>query len=76
MGEDILLGAWETAWDVVFESWVWLACEAAKGSNGRKEACTVDGRGGRLQACENAAGEIEISDKENQSWSFGPFLCI
>ena len=46
MVDDILLGAWEAAWDVVFGSWVLLACEAAKGSNERKEACTVDGRGG------------------------------
>jgi hypothetical protein len=46
MVDDILLGAWEAAWDVVFGSWVLLACEAAKGSTERKEACTVDGRGG------------------------------
>jgi hypothetical protein len=57
----------EAAWDVVFESWVLLACEAAKGSNERKEACTVDGRGERRRHVKMQLEKIEYLDEENQS---------
>ena len=56
----------EAAWDVVFESWVLLACEAAKGSNGRKEACTVDGRGGRRRHVKMQVEKIEQFKRRNR----------
>jgi hypothetical protein len=66
----------EAAWDVVFESWVLLACEAAKGSNERKEACTVDGSGGQRRHVKMWLEKIEHFREDNQSSISGPFFCI
>jgi hypothetical protein len=64
----------EAAWDVVFESWVLLACEAAKGSNEREEACTVDGRGGRRRHVKLRLEKIETIQTKKSMMYFWSIL--